>query len=383
MSDNTALQVLFWVIIICVTAAGISSCSETPQIETFNGGQDAIRAIYGGIPGEGIDGFRLADHGVNAVFIGSGSVTRERVDWARAQGAKIFAEFNTLHVAAYLKEHPEAAPVGTDGKVSPPPHGWQGICPTHPDYRAARMQAFRDLLKEFDLDGVWLDYHHSHASWEREDPAMPDTCFCQRCLQQFSAATEIALTGKSEEVAQLILRDHEHQWVQWRCDLLTDWVREFRSIIDEERPGALLGTFHNPWSDEALDGARIRKLAIDLKSQAAYIDVFSPMPYHARFGHSKDLDWIGERVDWLGSYLGVKGSTEEEVQIWPIVQLSDWGEEVSKEEVETIIEMGSRAPASGVIVFAWGSLKEQPDKVNELWRVFRQMASDSEAVTDP
>ena len=29
-----------------------------------------------------------------------------------------------------------------------------------------------------------------------------------------------------------------------------DWVREFRAILDRERPGALLGTFHCPWSEE-------------------------------------------------------------------------------------------------------------------------------------
>lgn len=361
---------------LILSTAGSAACHETgPPARTANL-QPQVRAIYGGIPGEGVDGYSLADKGVNAVFIGSGSINEQRVEWVKEQGAKIYAEFNTLHHAKYLEDHPDAAPVGLDGKISPPPHGWQGICPTHPDYRSDRMQAFRNLARNFELDGVWLDYHHSHASWEREVPVMPDTCFCQRCLQQFSADTLIQLPETSEEATKFIVSNHELQWTSWRCDLFTDWVKEFRSILDEERPGALLGTFHNPWSDEDFDGARIKKLAIDLKAQAAYIDVFSPMPYHARFGHSDDLGWIGERIAWLGDYLGVEGESGEKTRIWPIVQLSDWGEKISENDVSEIVELGARSPATGVIIFAWGSLKDQPAKVDELWRIFRQLAQD-------
>ena len=39
----------------------------------------AIRGIYGGVPTQIFDrGRTLADYGVNAIWIGSGSVTRER-----------------------------------------------------------------------------------------------------------------------------------------------------------------------------------------------------------------------------------------------------------------------------------------------------------------
>ena len=151
----------------------------------------------------------------------------------------------------------------------------------------------------------------------------------------------------------------------------------FREIVDEERPSALLGTFHNPWSDEVYEGARIHKLAIDLRAQAKYIDVFSPMPYHARFGHAENLDWISERVSWLGDYLNVTGASGEKIRIWPIVQLSDWGKPVLERDIPAILEAGSRSPATGVIVFAWGSLKEQPEKVDALWKVFQRMAKET------
>ncbi len=347
------------------------SCAAPPHAAT----PPPLRGIYGGVPQEILDtGTPLRDFGVDAVWLGSGSFTPERLALLRAERVQVYAEFNTLHVADYLKEHADAAPIGIDGQVSAPPQGWQGICPTHGGYRRFRMDAFRALLQEFAVDGVWLDYHHSHASWERAEPDMPDTCFCERCLRRFQEATGIQLPdAPTSERAALLLSTHRKAWVRWRLDVFTDWVREFRAILDATRPSALLGTFHNPWSDEDRGGARLEKLAIDLKSQAAYIDVFSPMPYHARFGHADDPAWIARQVTWLGKYLGIEGAPGERHRIWPIVQISDWGESVPVEQVATVLEHGRRPPATGVMVFAWSGLRTQPAKIEAVGRAFRSM----------
>lgn len=333
----------------------------------------AVRGIYGGVPVQILErGRTLSDYGVNAIWLGSGAITNERLALLRGQGIQVFAEFNTMHEAGYLREHPDAAPVGTDGTVSPPPAGWQGICPTHPGYRRYRMDAFRRLLETFPIDGVWLDYHHSHAAWEQAIPELPDTCFCERCIAQFARDTRTMLPRRpAAELSSILLGKERRKWVRWRADLFTDWVREFRIILDKTRPGALLGAFHNPWSDSDYNGALIEKLAIDLKAQARYIDVFSIMPYHARFGHAADPAWISRQTAWLGSYLGISGRAGERHRIWPIVQLADWGEQVAPSQVGEILDHGTRPPSTGVLVFAWGRLHQNWEKVEELGRFFR------------
>jgi hypothetical protein len=95
--------------------------------------------------------------------------------------------------------------------------------------------------------------------------------------------------------------------------------------------------------------------------------------YHARFGHAADLEWISRQVTWLGEYLDVKGAPGERHRIWPIVQISDWGEPVPVQQVSTVLERGGRRPASGVIVFAWSGLRKQPDKIDAIGRAFRSM----------
>ncbi|RPJ86626.1 MAG: hypothetical protein EHM18_05250, partial [Acidobacteria bacterium] len=332
-----------------------------------------IRAAYGGVPQELFDqGKSLEDYGINAVFLGSGSLNAQRLSTLRDQGAKVFAEFNSMHYAEYLKDHPDATPIGADGKAAPPPEGWQGVCPTHKGYRQNRMSAFGAALRDFEIEGIWLDYHHAQASWERDTPILPDTCFCARCLKEFSQATGVKLPARpTADLARLLLNQHRARWTQWRCDVFTDWVREYRAVLKEVRPSALLGTFHCPWSVEDYDGALRDKLAIDLPAQSRYLDVLSPMPYHARFGHSGALDWISGQVSWLGKYLKLSGSTEDRPLIWPIVQLSNWGETVPVEQVESVLDHGSRPPATGLIVFAWSGLRQESGKVEALGRFYR------------
>ncbi len=336
-----------------------------------------IRGIYGGVPSELLEGGKtLKDYGVNAIWMGSGSVDAEKVVFLKSLGARVFAEFNTLHVAGYLKDHPDAAPVGVDGERSRAPHGWQGICPTHRAYREYRMNEFRKVLG-YAIDGIWLDYHHAHSSWERAEPALPDTCFCQRCLTQFERGTDTDLPeAPTSELSALLLGKHKEAWVKWRCGVFTDWVREFREIIESTRPEALLGTFHCPWKDTERDGALRNKLAIDLKAQAKYVDVFSIMPYHARFGHATDPAWISRQTKWLGRHLGVEGKPDERLKIWPIVQISDWGEPVPLEQVAEALDHGTRRPATGVMVFHWGALRKHREKCEEMGKFYRAITRD-------
>jgi hypothetical protein len=317
-------------------------------------------------------GRSLADYGINAVWIGSDGLSSEKLALLKRQGARAFAEFNTMHDADYLKAHPDAAPIGADGQVCPAPDGWQGICPTHPQHRKARMEAFRKVLTEFEVDGIWLDYHHAHASWEQAVPNLPDTCFCARCLARFQREAQVDLPkGAPSDMTQLLLGPLKARWVAWRCGVFTDWVREFRKVRDDVRPAALLGTFHCPWSETDLGGALQSKLAIDLRAQAEHIDVFSPMPYHARFGHAADPAWISRQVSWLGRHLGIEGRPGERTKIWPIVQLSEWGEPVPLAQVDDVLDHGTRTPATGVTIFVWGAVVKDWEKVEQLGRFYR------------
>ena len=357
---------------VAVTAEPASSTAIEPRSWI------RIRGIYGGFPNALFErGKTPPDYGINAVWVGSGGLKREEIDRYHNLGLKVFAEFNSMHVAGYLKDHPDAAPIGSDGRPSPPPHDWQGVSPFNAGYRKNRMDEFRGVLEMFEIDGIWLDYHHAHASWERAKPAMPDTDFSSVALQQFTKKTGIELPADVPEAAKLLLGSRREAWTQFRCDVFTDWVREYREILKSARPQALLGTFHCPWSPEDYDGSIRHKLAIDLPAQAKYVDIFSIMPYHARFGHRHDPAWIARQTQSLGKLLNLKGAPEERQKIWPIVQLADWDETVVVDQIPLVLDYGTRLPATGVMVFHWSGISQQWDKVESLGKTYRALQSAS------
>ncbi|WP_240928345.1 hypothetical protein [Thalassoroseus pseudoceratinae] len=335
-----------------------------------------VRGIYGGFPDAILKrGETPADYGINAIWVGSSGLNQDKIEQYHQLGVKVFAEFNSMHFASYLKKHPEAAPIGADGSPSPAPHGWQGVSAFDAGYRKNRMDEFRRVLETYAIDGIWLDYHHSHASWERAEPDMPDTDFSQEALKQFQRKTGISLPDSVPAAAEKLLGRHRRAWTQFRCDVFTDWVREYREILEAVRPQTLLGTFHCPWSPEDYDGAIRHKLAIDLPAQAKYLDIFSIMPYHARFGHPQDPAWIARQTKELGRLLKLRGDSSEKQQIWPIVQLADWGEPVAVDQVSTVLDYGTRQPSSGVMAFLWNGISKDWEKVEALGRFYRGIRS--------
>ncbi len=56
------------------------------------------------------------------------------------------------------------------------------------------------------------------------------------------------------------------------------------------------------------------------------------------------------------------------------MSMTDWGEKVSAEQIHSVLDHGTRLPATGVMVFAWGSLRRQPEKVDELTKFYRAIA---------
>ena len=161
-----------------------------------------------------------------------------------------------MHEAAYLKDHPDARPIGTDGQVIAAARWLAGCLPHASGVSPGAHGGLPQHSWAAPIDGVWLDYHHAHASWEQARPNLPDTCFCDRCLSMFQQQTRVSLPDEPDRRPRPTDPGAaQAAWVQWRCDVFTDWVREFREIIDRERPGALLGTFHCPWSESDHDGA--------------------------------------------------------------------------------------------------------------------------------
>ncbi len=329
-----------------------------------------IKGIYGNPKQLWEKESRLSKLGVNAIFVRSKLIDEELINRARADGLMVFAEFATLNGKNYVEEHPEAWAINEKGEKVQEASWFMGVCPTEPDFRRYRFDQLRDLVSTYELDGIWLDYVHWHAQFEEPEPILPETCFCDTCLDAFSGYSGITLPeGTITIKAQWILDNHDDLWRDWRCKVVFEWVDEIKNIIEQFQPEALLGLYHCPWDDQDFKGARRRVLGLDFDLLKETVDVFSPMVYHARMG--KKADWVHEHVNWLGNRLDV--GKEPYPRIWPIVQAHDGPEIISSVEFESVLRHGLSGKSSGVMMFTSNTIAENHDKRAVMKKVYTTM----------
>lgn len=315
-----------------------------------------IKGVYGNPGALLTEGHSFRSLGVNAVFVRSISLDESLMRSAKQQGVRVYVEFPTLNGKGYVEEHPEAWPVNERGQKSPAADWFMGVCPTDPDFRSYRMTQLRSILSSFDVDGIWLDYLHWHAQFETPEPILPETCFCDRCIKQFANAQDLTVPeGETAYRAHWIRSNQDSSWREWRCGIVTNWVRDIGNEADALRPGVLLGLFYCAWYPDDFDGALTRIMGIDLKALAEIADVFSPMLFHSMMGRS--VTWVKEYPAWLRSYVGPAPL------IWPIVQAHNKPGMVSANEFRQVMINGSAPPSSGIMMFSEQSLLADDEKL--------------------
>jgi hypothetical protein len=338
----------------------VSCAQETPQ-------QIEIRGVYGHPKPLWDKGYKLTELGINAVFVHGGSVDSALMEWAKSEGIKVYAEFATLNGKNYVEEHPEAWAINEKGEKVEAASWFMGVCPTEPGFREYRFNQLRELLNKYDVAGVWMDYVHWHAQFEEPEPILPETCFCDHCLSSFSENKNVEIPkGSTAEKAQWILQNKDMEWRDWRCEVILEWSVQIRKIINEQKPGTLLGIYHCPWNDEEFDGARRRILGLDYDLLRDVFDVFSPMVYHERMG--REPAWVEENISWFCNRLEIKEGAFPKV--WPIVQAYNNPGIVSAGDFQTVLKGGLSGETSGVMMFTTGAMAEDEGKIEVMKKVY-------------
>lgn len=326
-----------------------------------------IKGVYGNPATLLKAGYRFDSLGMNAVFVRSISLNQEFYKTAKEQDIKVFVEFPTLNGKEYLQEHPDAWPINEKGEEEPPADWFMGICPTHESFKTYRKKQLRDILDNYAVDGIFLDYVHWHAQFETTEPILPETCFCDRCTAKFGEEIKQDIPGENiPHNASFILSHHEKAWRKWRAELLNGWIEDLGVILKEKQPEAKLGVFYCSWFPADYDSALYRNLGIDPVAIAQRADVLSPMLFHHMKG--RPTAWVGEYTAWLGKTIQTEKSSE--TLIWPIVQAHNNPEIVSPEEFRQVMIEGSKHPSSGIMMFSDQSLVSEPEKMEVMKELY-------------
>ena len=230
----------------------------------------------------------LSQHRVDTVFT---PPNRELIQLQSAAGMEVFLSLNVFGGTEPWKDFPDSIPVLSDGQKLTGDYG--GVCPTHGAWRANRLALLagwlNDYAEEHGISGVWLDFLRYPGRWERSDPAIVDSCYCQRCLALFQSATGVAVPAELVAVREKAAWIKQHaglQWVEWKKETIASFVRDARVVLDQHREEkkVKLGVFLVPWRKSDFDGALSFQLAQDAELFKPYVDVYSPMVYHRMVG---------------------------------------------------------------------------------------------------
>ena len=348
------------------------SCQTPNQTKE---GTEFIKGVYGNPATLLKAGYRFDSLGMNAVFVRSISLNPDFYNTAKEQGVKVFVEFPTLNGKEYLKDHPDAWPINEKGEQSPPADWFIGICPTHEGFKAYRERQLREILDNYAVDGIFLDYVHWHAQFETTEPILPETCFCNRCTGKFGEGTQQKIQGESiSEKATFILSHHDKTWRKWRSEILNGWIEDMGSILKKQQPEAKLGVFYCSWFPEDYDSALYRNLGIDPVGIAERADVLSPMLFHHMKG--RPTAWVGEYTDWLGKTIHIE--KPKKTLIWPIVQAHNNPGIVSPDEFRQVMIEGSKSPSSGIMMFSDHSLVSEPEKMEVMKKIYSEIEIEKE-----
>ena len=156
------------------------------------------------------------------------------------------------------------------------------MTPTDSEASKQVLATIGSIARTYPVDGLFLDFVRWPLHWEielRPGQRKPlDSSFDPATLVKFEAAYG-ALPGDLNSIpakAAWIRENRLRDWIDFKCQVITDFVAKARSVLKDARPDAELGVYVVPDMDgmtEPLTGQRIR----DLEPLADWI---APMLYH-------------------------------------------------------------------------------------------------------
>jgi hypothetical protein len=320
----------------------------------------------------------LRDCGVNAIMTESDTYDRSAIAFAHEAGLRFYAGVACFsdHASNFrlLKERSELWPILEDGEPRTQMEWYIGMSPTDRQRREEALGIIRSTATNYPIDGLFLDFVRWPLHWEIElrsgRPRPLDSSFDANTLKQFEEATGLLPHGLKTPAgrAAWIRENRLAQWIDFKCSVVTRFVREARSALKGARPEAELGVYLVPDVNglaEPLTGQRLRDLA-------PLVEWAAPMLYHNIL--LKSPSWINVALSHVVSIAGSK--------TLPVVQadsnrdpalVADWGPEMTDTDFGAVLsEIAARPEVAGLIVFPGAALAggraEALAAMSEAWR---------------
>ena len=154
------------------------------------------------------------------------------------------------------------------------PLNW--LCPSHPKNVLLELDSILEIVTNYDVDGIHLDYIRypgSHA------------CYCQGCRERFVLATRL----KIDEWPAAVLPKtgpHSEKYTEWRVQQITRLVRLLHKRLREADPDIKLSAAVFGWYPGCVTSIGQDWIAW---AKSGYVDFVCPMNYTEDTGYFTEL----------------------------------------------------------------------------------------------
>jgi hypothetical protein len=258
----------------------------------------------------------------------------------KSNGFMVYSEFSCFEGEEVWKEYSDCIPVDFGGERFNEENGYYGVNPANPKFRKDLFAKFKKLIQHMNIDGVWFNRIHWPCYWQAFEPVLIDSSFDENTLNLFLQDNQLAFSVN--EVKQFIIGEGSKLWAQWKCSVITSWVKLAWEIRNQFAPDVKLGIFTVPWVNGEYNNALFRIIGQDYRMLTQYVDYFTPMLYYQSC--KQPVTWINDVIS--------KTKTLTDRNIVPIVHvekntnISD-GEEPQQNVLELVL---SHPDSAGCII---------------------------------
>ncbi len=300
--------------------------------------------------------------GINTVFASPVLESNEEFrNLAKKNGVATFIIVPIFFNAEELDKRPDLYAITAQGERAS--EDWvKFVCPTRQDYRSKMIEYVKDLVRDFDPDGISLDFMRYFVYWEKVYPnrtlkSLPQTCFDASCLGAFEKATGLKIPADLSETsrkAQWIIANHLEEWTKFKGDVIAGMIKELAEGARKVKPNVKINVHTVPWRREDFGGAMRIIAAQDLARIAPLADYLSPMCYHHMLlrGPAWVHSVVADVYDWTQG------------QVLPSIQVEEAYIEakLAASEFKAALTEALKPPSRGVVFWNWDTLEKSPEK---------------------
>ncbi len=239
-------------------------------------------------------------------------------------------EASTSH-KKILKQHPEWAAVGSDGKKKS-----NVVCPS---ILASNSVAMRQLVN---LKLGRIDESVRHIWVDQEGPSVKDVCFCKRCISKFRKAYKIPEDQKLN--AETIKTHHFKQWTNFCCSQTTEAYKLMVPTIKERYPQIEFGAYAGQPSDYNRYSNRVNWCGLSSALDIAHPDFYTNKVWNIKYSFSYALP----------EFIASVKSRNPAIKVMPTLTMGDVrGRIVPPKLTKLQLVATAAAGADGVMYWPW------------------------------